>query len=115
MAVGAAALMAADNLLLVHSRIATLDIYAVTAMIWAAVLYLRGRPLLAGVVIGVGACAKEVAPYVLFALRGARAAAGAPGPQRGGTGACPGGDVRGRRGSGVRRRCWRCSTDRAAV
>ncbi len=67
-AVGAAALMAADNLLLVHSRIATLDIYAVTAMIWAAVLYLRGRPLLAGVVIGVGACAKEVAPYVLFAL-----------------------------------------------
>ena len=67
-AVGAAALTAADNLLLVHSRIATLDIYAVTAMIWAAVLYLRGRPLLAGVVIGVGACAKEVAPYVLLAL-----------------------------------------------
>lgn len=66
--VGAAALMAADNLLLVHSRIATLDIYAVTAMIWAAVLYLRGRPLLAGAVIGVGACAKEVAPYVLLAL-----------------------------------------------
>ena len=67
-AVGAAALMAADNLLLVHSRIATLDIYAVTAMIWAAVLYLRGSPLLAGAVIGVGACAKEVAPYVLLAL-----------------------------------------------
>jgi hypothetical protein len=67
-AVGAAALMAADNLLLVHSRIATLDIYAVTAMIWAAVLYLRGRPLLAGAVVGVGACAKEVAPYVLLAL-----------------------------------------------
>jgi predicted membrane-bound dolichyl-phosphate-mannose-protein mannosyltransferase len=67
-AVGAAALMAADNLLLVHSRIATLDIYAVTAMIWAAVLYLRGRRLLAGAVIGVGACAKEVAPYVLLAL-----------------------------------------------
>jgi hypothetical protein len=67
-AVGAAALLAADNLLLVHSRIATLDIYAVTAMIWAAVLYLRGRPLLAGGVIGVGACAKEVTPYVLLAL-----------------------------------------------
>ena len=68
LAVGVAALMAADNLLLVHSRIATLDVYAVTAMIWAAVLYLRGRPLSAGVVIGVGACAKEVAPYVLLAL-----------------------------------------------
>jgi 4-amino-4-deoxy-L-arabinose transferase-like glycosyltransferase len=67
-AVGAAALMAADNLLLVHSRIATLDIYAVTAMIWSAVLYLRGHPLAAGAVLGVGATAKEVAPYLLLAL-----------------------------------------------
>jgi predicted membrane-bound dolichyl-phosphate-mannose-protein mannosyltransferase len=67
-ALGAAALMAADNLLLVHSRIATLDIYATAAMIWAAALYLRGRPVLAGVVVGVGACAKEVAPYVLLVL-----------------------------------------------
>jgi dolichyl-phosphate-mannose-protein mannosyltransferase len=65
---GAAALMAADNLLLVHGRIGTLDVAAVAAMIWAATLYLRGRPILAGVVIGVGACAKEVAPYVLLVL-----------------------------------------------
>jgi predicted membrane-bound dolichyl-phosphate-mannose-protein mannosyltransferase len=65
---GAAALMAADNLLLVHGRIGTLDISAVAAMIWGAALYLRGRPILAGVVIGVGACAKEVAPYVLLVL-----------------------------------------------
>ncbi len=63
---GAAALMAADNLLLVHSRIATLDIYATAAMIWAAALYLRRRPLVAGLIVGVGACAKEVAPYVLL-------------------------------------------------
>jgi hypothetical protein len=67
-AVGAAALMAADNLLLVHGRIATLDIYAVAAMIWGAALYLRGRPLLAGATIGVGACCKLVAPYVLLVL-----------------------------------------------
>jgi dolichyl-phosphate-mannose-protein mannosyltransferase len=65
---GAAALMAADNLLLVHSRIGTLDIYATAAMIWAAALYLRGRPILAGAIVGVGACAKEVAPYVLLVL-----------------------------------------------
>jgi predicted membrane-bound dolichyl-phosphate-mannose-protein mannosyltransferase len=65
-ALGAAGLMAADNLLLVHGRIATLDIYAVAAMIWAAALYLRGRPILAGVVVGIGTCAKEVTPYVLF-------------------------------------------------
>jgi predicted membrane-bound dolichyl-phosphate-mannose-protein mannosyltransferase len=65
---GAAALMAADNLLLVHGRIGTLDISAVAAMIWGAALYLRGRPILAGVVIGIGACAKEVTPYVLLVL-----------------------------------------------
>ncbi len=35
-ALGATALMAADNLLLVHGRIATLDIYATAAMIWGA-------------------------------------------------------------------------------
>src|SRR6185437_9603300 len=65
---GAVALMACDNLFLVHSRIGTLDVYAVAAMIWAATLYLRDRPVLAGVVIGLGASGKEVAPYVLFAL-----------------------------------------------
>ncbi len=68
LAVGAAGLMAFDNLLLVHGRIFTLDIYALAAMIWGAVLYLRGRPLGAGVVIGIGACCKLVAPYVLIVL-----------------------------------------------
>jgi predicted membrane-bound dolichyl-phosphate-mannose-protein mannosyltransferase len=65
---GAAALMACDNLLLVHGRIGTLDVPAVAAMIWAAAVYLRGRPVWAGVVLGVGACAKEVTPYLLFGL-----------------------------------------------
>ena len=65
---GAAALMASDNLLLVHGRIGTLDVPAVAAMIWAAALYVRRRPLWAGVVLGIGACAKEVTPYLLFAL-----------------------------------------------
>jgi len=65
---GAAALMAADNLLLVHGRIGTLDISAVAAMVWGVALYLRARPMWAGVVIGIGACAKEVTPYVLLVL-----------------------------------------------
>lgn len=65
---GAASLMAFDNLLLVHSRIGTLDIFATAGMIWGAALYLRNRPVWAGVVIGLGASAKEVAPYVLVAL-----------------------------------------------
>jgi len=64
----AAALMASDNLLLVAGRIATLDIYVVTFMIWAAALYLRGRPLAAGVLLGLGATAKLVAPYLLLVL-----------------------------------------------
>ena len=51
-ALGAAALMAADNLLLVHGRIGTLDIYAVAPMIWGVALYLRGRWVAAGIVLG---------------------------------------------------------------
>jgi predicted membrane-bound dolichyl-phosphate-mannose-protein mannosyltransferase len=64
----AATLMASDNLLLVAGRIGTLDIYAVAFMIWAAALYLRGRPIAAGVLLGVGATAKLVAPYLLLVL-----------------------------------------------
>jgi hypothetical protein len=68
LALGAAALMASDNLLLVHSRIGTLDIYALTAMIWGVVLYLRGRPGIGGAVLGIGACCKLVAPYAVLVL-----------------------------------------------
>jgi predicted membrane-bound dolichyl-phosphate-mannose-protein mannosyltransferase len=67
-AVCASALMACDNLLLVHSRIGTLDIYALAAMIWGVALYLRGRPVSAGVALGIATCFKEVAPYALFVL-----------------------------------------------
>jgi predicted membrane-bound dolichyl-phosphate-mannose-protein mannosyltransferase len=66
LAVGAASLMAFDNLLLVHGRIATLDVPVLAAMIWAAVAYLRGRTLVAGVLVGVGTAIKLVAPYVLL-------------------------------------------------
>jgi 4-amino-4-deoxy-L-arabinose transferase-like glycosyltransferase len=68
LALGAAALMASDALLLIHGRIGTLDIYVLPAMIWGAVLYLRGRPIAAGAVIGIGSCVKLVAPYVLLVL-----------------------------------------------
>jgi dolichyl-phosphate-mannose--protein O-mannosyl transferase len=68
LAVGAASLMAVDNLLLVHGRIATLDIFAVTFMLAGVAFYLRGHPLLAGLTIGVGACVKLVAPQALIVL-----------------------------------------------
>jgi 4-amino-4-deoxy-L-arabinose transferase-like glycosyltransferase len=68
LALGAAALMATDNLLLVHGRLATLDVYALAPMVWAAALYLRGRRVAAGVLLGVGACMKLVALYLLVVL-----------------------------------------------
>ena len=68
LAAGTTAVMSLDNLLLVHSRIGTLDIYAVAMMLVAATLYLRGWPLLAGVALGVGGCMKEVAMYLLLVM-----------------------------------------------
>jgi predicted membrane-bound dolichyl-phosphate-mannose-protein mannosyltransferase len=64
----AAALMAADNLMIVHGRIGLLDIYALALMVWAGAAYLCGRPILAGALIGVGACMKLVAGYLLLVV-----------------------------------------------
>jgi dolichyl-phosphate-mannose--protein O-mannosyl transferase len=68
LALGASALMACDNLMLVQGRIGTLDVYVLAAMVWGVALYLRGRPLAAGITLGVGACMKLVAPYALLVL-----------------------------------------------
>ena len=67
-ALGAATLMACDNLLLVHGRIFTLDIYVVAMMIWGVAFYLQDRPVLAGVVLAIGFCFKLVGPYALGTL-----------------------------------------------
>jgi len=67
-ALGASALMASDNLLLVHGRIGTLDIYTVAMMIWGLALYLRGRMLRAGLALAVAAAFKLVGPYALAVL-----------------------------------------------
>jgi predicted membrane-bound dolichyl-phosphate-mannose-protein mannosyltransferase len=66
LALAAATMMAADNLQIVHGRIGTLDVYVLAAMVWSAVLYMRDRPLGAGVVLGIGSCFKLVAPYLLL-------------------------------------------------
>ncbi|MFL5861641.1 MAG: phospholipid carrier-dependent glycosyltransferase, partial [Solirubrobacteraceae bacterium] len=65
-ALGAATLMATDNLLLVHGRIFTLDIYVVAMMIWGVTFYLQGRPVLAGVSLAVADAFKLVAPYAIL-------------------------------------------------
>jgi predicted membrane-bound dolichyl-phosphate-mannose-protein mannosyltransferase len=65
---GAATLMATDNLLLVHGRIFTLDIYTVAMMIWGAAFYLQDRPVLSGLALAIGFCFKLVAPYALGIL-----------------------------------------------
>ena len=82
--------MASDNLMIVQGRIGTLEIYVVAAMVWSVALYLRGQPLLAGVVAGIGACMKlfalDVVPVLVIyeLLRW-----GAP-PARGACGRSPG-------------------------
>ena len=48
LALGAAALPSGDNLWLVHSRIAVLDIYVVPFMLAGVALYLRRRPIVGG-------------------------------------------------------------------
>jgi dolichyl-phosphate-mannose--protein O-mannosyl transferase len=65
LAAGTAGVGALDNLMLVHARIGTLDIYAVAMMIVAATFYLHKKPLVAGVALGVAMCMKEVAIYLL--------------------------------------------------
>ncbi len=67
-AVGAAAVMALDNLALVHGRIATLDIYSLTPMLVAGALYLRRRFVAAGVALAVAAAMKLVALYLIPVL-----------------------------------------------
>jgi predicted membrane-bound dolichyl-phosphate-mannose-protein mannosyltransferase len=64
----AATLMACDNLMLVHGRIGTLDIYTVAGMIWAVAFYLRGWRLRAGLALAVAAAFKLVAPYAVLVL-----------------------------------------------
>ncbi len=68
LALGTAALATFDNLWVVHSRIAVLDIYVVPFMLAGAGLYLKRRPVLAGLVIGVGCCIKEFAVYAVLVL-----------------------------------------------
>jgi dolichyl-phosphate-mannose-protein mannosyltransferase len=68
LAVGAAGVMALDNLMLIHGRIATLDIYYVAMVLVAAVFYVRGSPLAAGIALGVGSCMKLVALGVIPAF-----------------------------------------------
>ncbi|MGH2871854.1 MAG: glycosyltransferase family 39 protein, partial [Solirubrobacteraceae bacterium] len=65
---GAAALGAAGNLWLVHARIAVLDVYVVPFMLAAVAFHLRGRPAIAGAMVGIGCCVKEFALYALFVI-----------------------------------------------
>lgn len=68
LAVYAAGVAMLDNLLLVHSRIATLDVLFLAPVLVAAVLALRGRWLWAGVVCGLAVLVKVPASFALLAL-----------------------------------------------
>ena len=68
LALGATAIASFENLWLVSGRIAVLDIYCVPFMLAAAGFYLRRRPVVAGVLLGIGACLKEVALFGVLVL-----------------------------------------------
>jgi predicted membrane-bound dolichyl-phosphate-mannose-protein mannosyltransferase len=67
-AVGAATLMAADNLMIVTGRIAILDIYMLAPVVWGMAAYMARRPWLAALLLAIADCMKETAPYVLITL-----------------------------------------------
>jgi len=64
LAVGATSVMALDNLLLVHGRIATLDIFGIAMMLISANFYVRRRWVLAGVALGIAGNMKETSLYL---------------------------------------------------
>jgi dolichyl-phosphate-mannose-protein mannosyltransferase len=68
LAVGTCGVMALDNLMLIHGRIGTLDIYFVAMTLVAAAFYVRGRPLLAGISLGIASCMKLPALLALPAF-----------------------------------------------
>jgi 4-amino-4-deoxy-L-arabinose transferase-like glycosyltransferase len=78
LALGATAIAAVENLWLVSGRIAVLDIFCVPFMLAGAAFYLRRRPVVAGLLIGIGTCIKEftllavLAILLLELMRGAR-------------------------------------------
>jgi hypothetical protein len=77
LAVGATAIASFENLWVVSGRIAVLDIYCVPFMLAGAAFYLRRRPVIAGFLLGIGACFKEVALFGVLILLGLEAMRGA--------------------------------------
>jgi hypothetical protein len=67
-AVGASSLMAADTMFFIHGRIGTLEILVLTFMLVGCAVYLGGRPALAGLILGLGACVKLVGFFALLAI-----------------------------------------------
>lgn len=65
---GAASLAALDTLFFLHSRIGTLDIFAVTFMVLSVCFYLKKRPVLSGLMLGLGASAKLVGLFALLVI-----------------------------------------------
>ncbi len=83
LATGAAAVMALDNLMLIHGRIATLDIYTVAMVLVAATFYVRGWALAAGLALGIAGLHEARRPRRDPGLCPARGVPRGLGPRRG--------------------------------
>lgn len=68
LALGAASLMAFENLEMVHGRIGVLDVFCLPLMLAGMALYLKRRPVLAGIAIGIGTDLKLFGAYALVAV-----------------------------------------------
>jgi len=69
-ALSAAALTALDPMMLVHSRVAMLDIFVVTFLLAGLYAYVVGRPIIAGLMIAAATCSKltGIAGLVVIAI-----------------------------------------------
>ncbi|PZS18299.1 MAG: hypothetical protein DLM54_08540 [Acidimicrobiales bacterium] len=68
LALGATSVLAVDNLFIVYGRTATIEMFPLVFMLAGTALYLRRRPIAAGVVIGIGTLTKEVGVFPLLVL-----------------------------------------------
>jgi dolichyl-phosphate-mannose-protein mannosyltransferase len=68
LSLGVVAIAAAENLWLVSGRIGVLEMLCIPFMLAGFAFYLDRQPVVAGILLGVGSCVKELCLYALIAI-----------------------------------------------